>query len=48
MNTVTIELVTMHILTYAVLEYIDNLPVLFFINLFNILNVDICLEFKPN
>ena len=33
----------MNIITSAVLEYIDNLPVLFFINLFKILNDDICL-----
>ena len=37
-------MVTMHILTYAVLDYIDNLPVLFVINLFNILDDDICLH----
>ena len=34
----------MHILTYAVLDYIDNLPVLFVFNLFNILNDDICMH----
>ena len=32
MNIVTIKMVMMHILTYAVLDYIDNLPVLFIIN----------------
>ena len=35
---------TMHILIYAVLDYIDNLPVLFVINLFNILYDVICLH----
>ena len=35
-------MVTMHFLTCAVLEYIDNLPVLFVINLFNILNEFVC------
>ena len=44
MNIVTIKIVTMHFLTCAVLEYIDNLPVLFDINLFNILNDNICLH----
>ena len=39
----------MHILTYAVLDYIDNLSVLFVINLFNSLNDDICLLYLlPN
>ena len=37
MNIVTIKMVMMHILTYAVLDYIDNLPVLFVINVLNIL-----------
>ena len=41
MNIVTIKMVTMLFLTCAVLEYIDNLPVLFFIILFNILNDNI-------
>ena len=40
-----IKMVTMHILTYTtVIDYIDNLPLLFVINLFNILNDDICLH----
>ena len=35
-------MITMHILTYSVLDdYIDNLPVLFVINLFNILHDNI-------
>ena len=34
-------MVTMHILTYAVLNYID---ILFVIDLFNIINDDICLH----
>ena len=42
MNIVTIKMVIMQILTYTVVDYIDNLPVLFVINLFNILNDDIC------
>ena len=37
-------MVTMHILTWAVLDYIDNLPVLFVINLFYIVNDNICLH----
>ena len=37
-------MVTMHILTYVVLDYIDNLPLLFVINLVNILDDDICLH----
>ena len=41
MNIVTIKMVTMQILTYAVLDYIDNLPVLFVINLFDILDGNI-------
>ena len=32
-------MVTIHILSYAVLDYIDILPVLFVTNLFNILNL---------
>ena len=43
MNIVTIKMVTMHILTYAVLDYIDNLPVLFVIHLFKIHDNYICL-----
>ena len=31
MNIVTIKMVTMHILTYAVLDYINNLLVLLFL-----------------
>ena len=37
-------MVTMHILTYAVLDFIDNLPVIFLSNLFNILDDDIYLH----
>ena len=37
MNIFTIKMVMMHTLTYAVLDYIDNLPVL-------ILNDDICMH----
>ena len=44
MNIVTIKMVTMHFLTCAVLEYIDILPVLFVIKLFNIFNDDIFLH----
>ena len=37
-------MVTIHILTYAVLDYINNMPVLFVMNLFNILDDDIFLR----
>ena len=37
-------MVTMNIFTYPVLDYIDNLPVLFVFNLFNIINEDICMH----
>ena len=43
MNIETIQMVSMNILTSAVLDYIENLPVIFYINLFNILNNDNCL-----
>ena len=37
-------MVTMHIVTSAVIDYIDNLLILFVINLFNIFDDDICLH----
>ena len=36
-------MVTIKTLTSAFLDYTDNLPVLFVINLFNILDYDICM-----
>ena len=40
---VTIQMVTMNILTSALNHYTGNLPVLFVIDIFNILDDDICL-----
>ena len=40
---VTIKMVTLNILTSALLDDADNMPVLFVINLFNIVNDDIYL-----
>ena len=39
----TIKMVSMNILTSALLDCTDNLPLLFVINLFNIVNDDSCL-----
>ena len=43
LNIVTIKMVIMNRFTFAVLAYIDNMPVLFVIDYFNILKDDIFL-----